>query len=174
MQTLNPSRESPALPKVPTAASPADFGKCTCDYCGEVIKFMSGAQGQTAECPNCGRGVVLSSIQIKPTMAQPGLVGERLRITNRSKIRQVAARVGLGLFPISVISLLWLVLTPYEIAKPPVRGLILLLDLLFATAGLVMLIEGKRTKTRWTCSICHSRLDSWNTISCRCCGAGLR
>jgi hypothetical protein len=101
------------------------------------------------------------------------LTGQRLRIANQSKLRRFAQYAGWTLFPLSVLALVCLVLTPFESAAPTARGIALLLDLILAAVGLVMMIEGKRLDTRWACSVCQTDLQAWNDIVCHSCGADL-
>jgi DNA-directed RNA polymerase subunit RPC12/RpoP len=171
---MNGNLEVLRAPQPRRAKNNPVFNQYTCDYCGEAMRFIADAEGQSAECPSCGRMICLGAVTIKPTMGAQMLAGERLRITNRSKLRRFAQYTGWTLFPLSVLALVCLVLTPFETAEPMARGIALLLDLVLASVGLVMMIEGKRLDTRWACSVCHTDLHAWNDIACHSCGAGLR
>lgn len=107
-------------------------------------------------------------------MLEEAVVGERRRILTRSIIRHLAQAVGRILVAVSVLTLAGMVLTPFDAAALTVRGIALLVDMLLVTTGLVLMIEGKRVQTRWTCSLCDGDLHRSDEIVCPSCGAGLR
>jgi hypothetical protein len=157
----------------PAAVAEERFSKCTCDYCGEILRFMANAEGRNAECPNCGRVVCLGAASIKPKMPGSRRANRKIQVDERSRLRRFGQFAGWLIFPLSVLALLSMVFVPIEAARPGFRGLVLLFDLAMAAAGLILMIEGKRTHKRWICSACQTDLESWHDIVCRSCGAGL-
>ncbi len=150
------------------------FKKAPCDYCGHEMRFQAEAEGENAECPNCGRVVCLGAVAITPRMFESAPVGDRLRKCDHPKNRRHLRIAGWVLFVVSIVTLATLALTPFAPGQTVARLLTLGAALTISGVGLVMMIEGGRPVIYWECSACGQKLTAWNDIVCGACHVDLR
>ena len=154
------------------AAKEVRLAEYRCEYCVHPMKFQEDAKGQKAECPNCGRTVLLG--MVSPAFLEMHKAGgTRVRRVAQTRIRSMTLRLGWPLFATGFLSLLSSMVTPLLGGETAARALSLFLSLLATGVGLALMLESRNSRTYWACSVCEARLPSPNVINCSTCDAEL-
>ena len=82
--------------------------------------------------------------------------------------------LGWPLFLAGLVTLISLMFVPFSASQTVARAITLGSTLMATTAGLVLMIEGRRTKTYWVCSACQNPLSSPDALICTGCKTELQ
>jgi uncharacterized paraquat-inducible protein A len=168
--------ETLTLSKPPSEGTEHGYKASLCDYCGQEMRFLTNVEGHNAECPHCGRVIRLGAVEIPAALRALEIhqtAGQRVRLSGRTPLRMLALILGCPLFVAGLLTLIGLMFTPFHLAETLFRALILGLTLLAISAGLLLMIEGRRTKGYWVCSVCERKLATHEDLVCGSCSAEL-
>lgn len=150
------------------------YTHCACEYCNNIIRFQASAAGRKAECPHCGRAIVLGAAALPALVMQKPATAQRLKRSRRTRVSRATFVLGWLLFLSGFLTLLGSIVTPLIGNETVARALTLVMSLLATAAGLTLMLEGQQTETYWVCSACENPLESAHTATCAYCAMELR